>query len=139
MRDISDMSDPADAPDFSETIDPCERTSAAFISKIGCGGGCDLCWAFWKASGEGGSAADQIAKARGLGARVFALDIPSGMGGDLTEEAELDPQCVRADVTITFHAKKPVHLQTFAKKYCGRIITADIRIVDPGRGKSRRR
>lgn len=80
---------------------------------------------------RGALAAEQIAYARGNGARVFALDIPSGMGGDLTEETELDPRCVRADVTITFHAKKTVHLQDFAGEYCGRIIVADIGIVDP--------
>lgn len=80
---------------------------------------------------RGAAASAEIADAKAGGARVFALDIPSGMGGDLTEEAELDERCVRADVTITFHAKKPVHLQPFAEKYCGQIITADIGIVDP--------
>ena len=84
----------------------------------------------------GASAAAQIASAREQGARVFALDIPSGMGGDLTEESELDSRCVRADVTITFHAKKAVHLQDFAKGYCGQIIVADIGIVDPDRDAS---
>ena len=81
----------------------------------------------------GATAAAQIAAARDAGARIFALDIPSGMGGDLTDETELDERCVKADVTITFHAKKPVHLQAFAEKYCGKIITADIGIVDPER------
>ena len=84
---------------------------------------------------NGAKAAAQIAAARAKGARVFALDIPSGMGGDLTEETTLDSRCVRADVTITFHAKKPVHLQPFAKEYCGQIITADIGIVDPDRDR----
>ena len=82
---------------------------------------------------RGAAASAEIAAAKAGGARVFALDIPSGMGGDLTEEAELDERCVRADVTITFHAKKPVHLQPFAGSYCGQIITADIGIVDPQR------
>jgi uncharacterized protein YabN with tetrapyrrole methylase and pyrophosphatase domain len=53
------------------------------------------------------------------------------MGGDLTEEKELDERCVRADMTITFHAKKIVHLQPFVSKYCGEILVADIGIVDP--------
>ena len=79
---------------------------------------------------QGAAAAARIARAKAAGARVFALDIPSGMGGDLTDENELDERCVRADVTITFHAKKRVHLQPFAKEYCGRIIVADIGIVD---------
>ena len=82
---------------------------------------------------RGAAAAARIAEEKAGGARVFALDIPSGMGGDLTDEAELDPRCVKADVTITFHAKKPVHLQDFAAGYCGQVITADIGIVDPDR------
>ena len=80
---------------------------------------------------RGAAAAEEIREAREAGARVFALDIPSGMGGDLTDAAELDPRCVKADVTITFHAKKAVHLQDFAGDYCGRVIVADIGILDP--------
>jgi len=87
---------------------------------------------------RGAAAAAEIADAKAGGARVFALDIPSGMGGDLTDEGELDSRCVRADVTITFHAKKPVHLQPFAADYCGQIITADIGIVDPERAAALR-
>lgn len=60
--------------------------------------------------------------------KVFALDIPSGLGGDLTDEKELERSSVTAHYTITFHAKKPVHMQSFAAKYCGRIIVADIGI-----------
>ena len=80
---------------------------------------------------RGAAAAKEIREAREAGARVFALDIPSGMGGDLTDAAELDPRCVKADVTITFHAKKAVHLQDFAGDYCGQVIVADIGILDP--------
>lgn len=60
--------------------------------------------------------------------RVFALDIPSGLGGDLTDEKELERSSVTAHYTITFHARKPVHLQKFAEKYCGKIIVVDIGI-----------
>lgn len=59
---------------------------------------------------------------------VFALDIPSGMGGDLTKERKLDKNSVKADYTLTFHARKPVHLQRFAAEYCGEIIVVDIGI-----------
>ena len=81
----------------------------------------------------GAKTAEEIAAAKEAGAKVYALDIPSGMGGDLTDENELDPRCVTADVTITFHGKKPVHLQDFARKYCGEIQVADIGIIDPDR------
>ena len=59
---------------------------------------------------------------------VVALDIPSGLSGDLTNEKELDRNTVTAHYTITFHAKKPVHLQPFARSYCGEILVADIGI-----------
>lgn len=59
---------------------------------------------------------------------IFALDIPSGLGGDLTDEKEMEVRSAKAHYTIAFHAKKPVHLQKFAEKYCGRIFVADIGI-----------
>ncbi len=59
---------------------------------------------------------------------VFALDIPSGLGGDVTSEELVDTNSVEAHFTITFHARKPVHLQSFAAAYCGEIIVADIGI-----------
>ena len=77
---------------------------------------------------SGLEAVQYINEAGQAGALVFALDIPSGMGGDLTDEAALDPNTVRADHTVTFHARKPVHMQKFAGKYCGRIHTIDIGI-----------
>lgn len=61
-------------------------------------------------------------------ALIAALDIPSGLGGDATRESQIDPRAIRAGCTITFHNKKPVHIQAFSKKYCGEIIIADIGI-----------
>ena len=60
--------------------------------------------------------------------KVFALDIPSGLGGDQVSSRQLETRSVQADWTITFHARKPVHLQHFATSYCGRILVADIGI-----------
>ena len=59
---------------------------------------------------------------------VVAIDIPSGLGGDLTDEKGLETRSVSAHCTVTFHAKKPVHLQKFAAPYCGKIVVADIGI-----------
>lgn len=59
---------------------------------------------------------------------IFALDIPSGISGDLINEKYLDHSCVCSDYTIVFHAKKPVHLQKFASGYFGRIVVCDIGI-----------
>lgn len=61
-------------------------------------------------------------------AQISALDIPSGLGGDAINESQVDFNAVKADYTITFHNKKPVHLQAFAKEYCGEILIADIGI-----------
>ena len=79
---------------------------------------------------DGGLAAVKyINDAKSKGAKVFALDIPSGLGGDLTCEDGVDENTVRADLTITFHARKPVHIQAFADKYCGETVVADI-VID---------
>ena len=59
---------------------------------------------------------------------VFSLDIPSGLGGDVTSEKEIDAMSIKADFTIAFHARKPVHIQKFAGKFCGETIVADIGI-----------
>lgn len=78
---------------------------------------------------DGGlKAAKYINDAKAKGAKVFALDIPSGLGGDLTDEEGVDENTVQADCTITFHACKPVHIQAFAEKYCGETAVADIGI-----------
>lgn len=79
-------------------------------------------------SGNGLKAALFIRKAREDGVKVFSLDIPSGMGGDLMDPDGLDINAVKADCTITFHARKPVHMQNFAGEYCGEILVADIGI-----------
>ena len=80
--------------------------------------------------GNGLKAAAFIAKTRKhkTPPLVFAVDIPSGAGGDMTKEEQLDLNCVRADFTVTFHARKPVHMQSFAPDYCGEIIVVDIGI-----------
>ena len=78
--------------------------------------------------GNGLRAAAFINDAKAAGTKVFALDIPSGMGGNLADEAELDENTVRADMTVTFHAMKPVHIQSFAAKYCGEVVVCDIGI-----------
>lgn len=62
------------------------------------------------------------------GAKVFAMDIPSGLGGDQLRDTQIPSQTIHADCTITFHARKPIHLQKFAAAYCGKILVADIGI-----------
>lgn len=62
------------------------------------------------------------------GKKVFALDIPSGLGGDQLKKKKIPCEIIKADYTITFHARKPVHMQRFAARYCGEILVADIGI-----------
>lgn len=60
--------------------------------------------------------------------QIVSLDIPSGLGGDAVRKSQVDLNAVRADYTITFHNKKPIHLQRFAKEYCGELFIVDIGI-----------
>ena len=64
------------------------------------------------------------------GKKVFALDIPSGLGGDQLKKKKISCEIIKADYTITFHARKPVHMRRFAACYCGEILVADIGIVE---------
>jgi len=58
---------------------------------------------------------------------IAALDLPSGLTGDMSfcEQMRLS---VRASLTVTFHAKKPVHRNKNARMMMGKIVTADIGI-----------
>ena len=80
--------------------------------------------------GNARSAAALINSRKGE-ARIYALDIPSGLSGDLgLEDGALsaDPDTVCADCTIVFHRKKPVHAHPDAAGFCGELVTVDIGI-----------
>ena len=59
------------------------------------------------------------------GLKIAALDVPSGVNCDTSQAAE---GAVKADITISFHANKPVHEDPSAAQYCGEVFTADIGI-----------
>ena len=61
----------------------------------------------------------------GISAPVIALDVPSGVNCDSCEAAK---NAVEADLTISFHAFKPVHENEAAKKYCGESVISPIGI-----------
>lgn len=61
-------------------------------------------------------------------AKVYAIDIPSGLSGDMTEEDEMPDIPVKADETISFHDIKPVHICEKAKPYLGKVTTVSIGI-----------
>ena len=56
-------------------------------------------------------------------AYVVSLDIPSGLSGDALPG---DPDPVIADLTVAFHAKKPIHADLKAEKYLGRVVIGGI-------------
>lgn len=59
------------------------------------------------------------------GKPVVAVDIPSGIHGDLGRPLET---AFRADLTVTFHCLKPAHLLQPGRAMCGEIVLADIGI-----------
>lgn len=67
-------------------------------------------------------AADMMNRAAG---QVCALDLPSGLNADTGEAAQ---GAVRADWTVTFHARKQGQDAPGAEAYCGEIEVADIGI-----------
>lgn len=78
-----------------------------------------------------GEIIDFINSAREIGAKVFALDIPSGLSGDAAPDEDLsDATCVHADTTISFHAAKPIHKNKTAQEFIGDLVIADIGITD---------
>jgi len=82
---------------------------------------------------ESGAKAVRLMNELGKNSTLFALDIPSGLPGDepaVSEESgeTVYGDCVRADFTLTFHAKKPVHSVPEAAPFLGEVIVEDIGI-----------
>jgi hydroxyethylthiazole kinase-like uncharacterized protein yjeF len=59
---------------------------------------------------------------------VVAVDVPSGLHGDLGHA--FDDVCVQADLTVTFFRKKPGHVLMPGRMQCGEVIAADIGIPE---------
>ena len=71
--------------------------------------------------------AEAIARLDAAGARVVAVDLPSGVSGLSGAVLGSAP---RAETTVTFFRKKPGHLLYPGRRYCGEIVVADIGIRD---------
>jgi hydroxyethylthiazole kinase-like uncharacterized protein yjeF len=56
--------------------------------------------------------------------KVVAVDVPSGLAGD-TGKA-VGAACFRADLTVTFHRRKPAHVLQPGREICGEVVVADI-------------
>jgi ADP-dependent NAD(P)H-hydrate dehydratase / NAD(P)H-hydrate epimerase len=58
---------------------------------------------------------------------IVSIDVPSGIDG-LT--GQVRHACPIADLTVTFHRKKPAHVLQPGRRLCGEIVVADIGIPD---------
>ena len=61
-------------------------------------------------------------------APVVAIDVPSGLHGDIAKS--LGDVSVEADLTVTFFHKKPAHVLMPGQALCGEVVVADIGIPD---------
>ena len=75
-----------------------------------------------------GTAADVVKAANASGVPIVAVDVPSGMHGDLGRP--LNGACIFAAFTVTFFRKKPGHLLMPGPALCGDIMVADIGIPE---------
>jgi ADP-dependent NAD(P)H-hydrate dehydratase / NAD(P)H-hydrate epimerase len=75
-----------------------------------------------------GAAKDIALALNGSSLAAVAIDVPSGLHGDLGRA--LGDVCVRADLTITFFRKKPAHVLMPGRHLCGDVMVADIGIPE---------
>ena len=75
-----------------------------------------------------GVALDLSRKLNDGGIPVVAVDVPSGVQGDLSEP--LDGKCFVAQLTVTFFRKKPAHVLVPSRIVCGDVVVADIGIPE---------
>lgn len=66
---------------------------------------------------------------RALGVPVVAVDVPSGLHGDLARPLGAQALPAPADLTVTFMAPKPAHLLMPGKSACGELVVVDIGIA----------
>ncbi|WP_417493019.1 NAD(P)H-hydrate dehydratase [Maricaulis sp.] len=77
-----------------------------------------------------GVAAALVTRLAGSGLPVVAVDLPSGIQGD---RPDCDGVSLRADLTVSFHCRKPAHCLEPSASRCGEVVIADIGIPDSWR------
>jgi hydroxyethylthiazole kinase-like uncharacterized protein yjeF len=75
-----------------------------------------------------GRAEAWLRRADAHAAALLAVDLPSGLSGDTGRPLGFAP---RADVTVTFHARKVGHVLEPGRELCGEVVVADIGLADP--------
>lgn len=58
------------------------------------------------------------------GLRVLAVDLPTGIDADTGARLARHP--VQADLTVTFHSRKPAHVTPPGRDACGQVVVVDI-------------
>src|SRR6185503_3549301 len=81
------------------------------------------------AEGVIAAAIGRIAELAALGARVLAVDVPSGL--DVDRGQPLGSACVSADDTLTLIAAKPGLFTGSGRDHAGRIWCAQLGVVPP--------
>ena len=79
----------------------------------------------------GGVSADVLRLAESSGKPIVAVDLPSGLSGDLGRPLGFAP---KAALTVTFHRKKPAHVLEPGRTLCGEVLVADIGLA-PTQGR----
>jgi hydroxyethylthiazole kinase-like uncharacterized protein yjeF len=78
-----------------------------------------------------GAVADAVARANASGLPIVAVDVPSGVHGDIGRALEgAGGRTIQAAHTVTFFRKKPAHLVFPGRSLCGETVLADIGIPD---------
>jgi len=77
-----------------------------------------------------GEAARLARALAGSSERVVAVDLPSGLGGDIGRP--IGETAFAAAVTVTFHRRKPVHVLQPGRGLCGEVVVADIGLAGGG-------
>jgi len=62
--------------------------------------------------------------ATGWAAPIVSVDVPSGLSGD--HGKPLGEAVFKAELTVTFHRRKPAHGLATGRAFCGEIVVADI-------------
>jgi hydroxyethylthiazole kinase-like uncharacterized protein yjeF len=77
--------------------------------------------------------ADRLARVMPGVARIVAVDVPSGIVGDTGRP--LGERALKAELTVTFHRRKPAHVLAQGRAACGEVVVADIGLEETGQGR----
>jgi hydroxyethylthiazole kinase-like uncharacterized protein yjeF len=77
--------------------------------------------------------ADRLARVMSGAARIVAVDVPSGVLGDTGRP--LGERALKAELTVTFHRRKPAHVLAQGRAACGEVVVADIGLNETGEGR----